>query len=219
MGAEIDLLKNYPRTPRDVNARLASKSEKSREIARRFDREFFDGEREFGYGGFSYNEKYWSPVLPDFDQHFGNLATKSILDVGCAKGFMLFDLLRLYPGAKVKGVDISDYAILHSIPEVRPFLQVANAKSLPFKDDEFDLVISINTIHNLNLKECKEALREISRVSRDQAFITVDAYRNEEERERMLAWNLTARTILSVEDWVTLFEEVGYKGDYFWFIP
>jgi ubiquinone/menaquinone biosynthesis C-methylase UbiE len=102
---------------------------------------------------------------------------------------------------------------------VKELLSVADARALPFKDQSFDVVISINTIHNLDLEDCKQALREISRVSKGNSFITVDAFSNEEERARMMAWNLTAKTILSVEEWIKLFDEVGYEGDYFWFIP
>lgn len=219
MGIEVDLLRNYPKTARDLDGRAAEKTDEVRAVARKFGEEFFDGDRMYGYGGFSYNSKYWSPVIPDFEHHFGSLAGKSLLDVGCAKGFMLHDLVRLVPGIQVAGIDISDYAIQNSLPEMRPFLQAADATNLPFDDQSFDVVISINTVHNLELEDCKQALREISRVSRGGSFITVDAFSNDEERERMMAWNLTAKTILSVEDWVSLFDEVGYEGDYFWFIP
>ncbi len=219
LGIEVDLLRNYPRASRDLASRLTTKSDEVRAIARKFGQEFFDGDRSHGYGGFSYDSKYWSPVIPDFEQHFGPLTGKSLLDVGCAKGFMLYDLTRLVPGIQVAGVDVSEYAIQNSLPEVRPFLQVADAKVLPFEDDSFDVVISINSIHNLDLEDCKRALREISRVSRGKSFVTVDAFSNEEEQARMMAWNLTAKTILSTDDWVELFHEVGYEGDYFWFIP
>lgn len=219
LGREIDLLRNYPKANRNLDQRLAEKTEDVRKIARQFDREFFDGDRKHGYGGFSYNPRFWEPVIPDFEDHFGALVGKSILDVGCAKGFMLFDLKRLVPGINVMGLDISPYAIEHSLPEVKPNLVVGNAKSLPFASGAFDVVISINTVHNLELQECKQAIKEIWRVSKGSAFLTVDAYSNDEERERMMAWNLTAKTILSVDDWKTLFEEVGYEGDFFWFIP
>jgi ubiquinone/menaquinone biosynthesis C-methylase UbiE len=219
MGVEVDLLQHYPKTSRNLEARVADKSDEARAIAREFGEEFFDGDRKFGYGGFRYDQKYWSPVIPDFEAHFGSLSGKSVLDVGCAKGFMLHDLQRLVPGVEVAGIDISNYAIQNSLPEVKQFLQVADAKDLPFKDKSFDVVISINTIHNLDLENCKQALREISRVSKGRSFVTVDAYSNDEEQARMLAWNLTAKTILSVEDWIELFDEVGYEGDYFWFIP
>jgi ubiquinone/menaquinone biosynthesis C-methylase UbiE len=132
---------------------------------------------------------------------------------------MLYDIKRLIPSAEVTGLDISKYAIENSMPEVRSNLVVGNANSLPFASNAFDLVISINTVHNLELKECKEAIQEISRVSKGAAFLTVDAFSTEEERERMMAWNLTAKTILSIDDWKTLFQEIGYEGDFFWFIP
>jgi len=122
------------------------------------------------------------------------------------------------PHLTTTGIDISAYAIEHAIETVKPFLRVGNAKELPYEDNSFDLVISINTIHNLPLEECKQALREIQRVSRQHAFITVDAWRTEAERTRMLQWNLTALTYMHVHDWQKLFAEVGYTGDYYWFI-
>lgn len=219
MGIEIDLLRNYPRANRDLTSRQAEKTEEVRSIAREFGKEFFDGDRKYGYGGFHYNPRFWSPVIPDFEEHFGDLTAKTVLDVGCGKGFLLFDLLRLRPGVQVAGIDLSRYAIDNAKEEVRHLVSVADAKALPFASKSFDLVISINTIHNLELSDCKEALREIGRVSKGQSFITVDAYRNKEEKERMWAWNLTAKTILSTDDWKALFDEVGYRGDYFWFIP
>ncbi len=132
---------------------------------------------------------------------------------------MLFELKKMVPGIKVAGIDISKYAIANCLPSVREDVQVGNAVRLPFGDDSFDIVISINTVHNLELEDCKEALREISRVAQRGSFVTVDAYSNEQQRERMFAWNLTAKTILSVEEWKSLFEEVGYAGDYYWFMP
>ena len=132
---------------------------------------------------------------------------------------MLHDLEELIPGIKVYGVDISDYAIKNSMNSIKSKVEVANAINLPFADNSFDIVISINTIHNLDRDECAIALQEIERVSRKGSFITVDAYTNEEEKERMLAWNLTAKTIMSTDEWVSFFEEVGYTGDYFWFMP
>lgn len=219
MGREIDLLVHYPRAKRNVDERGQHKTEEDRAIARRFDEAFFDGDRRHGYGGFSYHPRFWQPVVPTFQAHFGLAAGDSVLDVGCAKGFMMHDLAELIPGLVVKGIDVSRYAIDHAIEDMREHVQVADARSLPFPDDAFDVVISVNTIHNLVREECAQALREIERVARRGAFVTVDAYRDEAERERMLAWNLTAQTILHVDEWVALFEEVGYSGDYYWFIP
>ena len=219
LGQEIDILINYPKAKRDLNARLESKSEESRKIGRKFGFDYFDGDRNHGYGGFSYNPKFWQPVIPTIVENYKLDNSSNVLDVGCAKGFFLYDLKLAFPGINVTGVDISDYAVTNSLPEVKPFLQVGNATKLPFKDNYFDFVISINTIHNLNLQDCAVALQEIERVTKGNSFITVDAYRNDEERARMEAWNLTALTMMSVDEWKRFFLEVGYTGDYYWFIP
>jgi SAM-dependent methyltransferase len=219
LGKEIDVLINYPKANRDLSARLESKSEESRKIGRKFDFDYFDGDRNHGYGGFSYNPKFWQPVIPTIVENYKIGKSSKVLDVGCAKGFLLYDLKLAFPGINVAGVDISDYAVEKSIPEIKPYLQVGNATELPFKDDYFDFVISINTIHNLNLQDCATALQEIERVTKDNSFITVDAYRNDEEKARMQAWNLTALTMMSVDEWKEFFLEVGYTGDYYWFIP
>jgi len=219
MKKEIDLLKNYPKTKRDTSLRAQKKSETDIEIARQFGKDFFDGGRQHGYGGFNYNEKFWKKVVEDFKDHWKVNSKDKILDVGCAKGFMVYDFKNLIPEIHIEGVDISNYAIENSKPEVKKFLKVADAKNLPYENDSFDYVISINTIHNLNLDDCKKALKEIQRVSKKDSFITVDAYNNTDEKNKMFEWNLTAKTILSVKEWKELFEETGYTGDYFWFIP
>jgi SAM-dependent methyltransferase len=219
MGKEIDLMINYPRSKRDVKQRGAEKTEEDRAIARQFGKEFFDGDRRHGYGGFSYNPRFWHPVVPTFQEFYKLSSESSLLDVGCGKGFMLNDFSSLIPGLNVCGVDVSEYAIEHSMESVCHNLQFADARELPFNDNSFDLVISINTVHNLEQAELIKALKEIQRVSRKDAFITVDAYRNEEEKEAMFAWNLTAKTILSVNEWKELFREAGYYSDYYWFVP
>ena len=219
MGQKIDLLVNYPKTKRNVEERGETKTEEDREIARKFGKEFFDGDRKHGYGGFSYHPRFWQPVIPTFQEHFGLTTQTAVLDVGCGKGFMLHDMAGLIPGITVKGVDISEYAILNTIADMKPHVKVADARDLPFADNSFDVAISINTIHNLDRDECAVALREIERVNRGKSFVTVDAYRNEEEKDLMQAWNLTAKTILHEDEWVQFFGQVGYTGDYYWFIP
>ena len=219
MGIEIDLLKNYPKTKRDPLARAAEKTEEDRIIARKFDKDFFDGDRKVGYGGFNYHPKFWQPVIPTFQRHYNLTPISSILDVGSGKGFMLYDFSLLIPGITVKGIDISKYAIENTIEEMKPHVQVENAISLPFPDNSFDLVISINTIHNLAKEECGIALQEIERVSRGSSFVVVDAYRTEEEKKLMYAWNLTGMTIMHVDEWKNFFNEMIYTGDYYWFMP
>ena len=131
----------------------------------------------------------------------------------------MHDFAELIPGITVKGIDVSEYAVKNSIEDMRPHVDVADAKSLPYEDKSFDYVISVTTIHNLERAELVQSLREIERVARLGSFITVDAYRNDEEKERMLAWNLTAKTVLHVDEWKELFKEAGYSGDYHWFMP
>lgn len=219
MGIEIDLLRNYPRSKRNTSARADVITEEHKAVARQYGKEFFDGDRLFGYGGFHYHSRFWQPVVPDLVEHFGLKAGSSLLDVGCAKGFMLYDLMALVPGIELAGIDVSEYAIENAKEEVKPLLRIGSAEALPFEDNSFDVVMSINTVHNLEEAECAKALQEIDRVSRGKAFITVDAYRNDEEKERMLQWALTAKTIMHVDDWKQFFNDIGYQGDFYWFIP
>ncbi len=218
MGQEVNLLDMYPRSKRPIEERGTLITDEHRKVARQFGKEFFDGERLYGYGGYSYHPRFWQATVKRFRDYYQLAENADVLDIGCAKGFMLHDFKELMPDLTVAGVDISQYAIEHAAETVRPFLRVGNARELPYGDNSFDLVISINTTHNLPLEACKQALREVQRVSRAHAFITVDAWRNEAERERMLKWNLTALTYMHVDDWKTLFAEVGYTGDYYWFI-
>ncbi len=216
--AEINLMDQYPRTKRAIDERARLITQEQRAIARQFGREFFDGDRLYGYGGYSYHPRFWQATVRRFRDHYGLADDAGVLDVGCGKGFMLHDFQQLLPRATMAGLDISDYAVVNAMETVRPRLCVGNARDLPYPDRSFDLVISINTIHNLPLEECKRALREVQRTSRRHAFIVVDAWRTEEERERLLKWNLTAKTYMHVADWKALFAEVGYTGDYYWFI-
>lgn len=216
---EIDLMANYPKARRAVLERGSEKTEADRALARQFGRDFFDGDRRVGYGGYEYHPRFWEPVVPTVQEHFGLKAGMRLLDVGCGKGFMLYDFRRLIPGLEISGLDVSEYAIQNAKPEVKDYLQVGNALNLPYPDKAFDVTISITTIHNLDRAGCVRALNEIERVSRKGSFVTVDAYRNEEEKRRMMAWNLTAQTVLHVDEWVAVFEEAGYTGDYYWFIP
>lgn len=219
MGQEIDLLVNYPRTKRNVEERGSEKTEEDRAIARQFGQDFFDGDRKVGYGGFKYMPRFWQPVIPTLQSHWSLTKDSHVLDVGCAKGFMMHDMAELIPGITVNGVDISEYAVANAIDDMKAHVQVADAQNLPFPDKSFDVIISVNTIHNLERAACGKALQEIQRVARKGAFITVDAYHDDAEKKRMMAWNLTAKTIVHVDEWKAFFAEVGYTHDYYWFIP
>ena len=219
VGREIDLMDRYPRSKRPIDERASLVTDEHRRVARQFGREFFDGERLFGYGGYHYHPRFWQETVRRFRDYYGLADDASILDVGSGKGFMLHDFQELMPRAKLAGVDISQYAYDNAMPSVKPVLKVGCASQLPFEDHCFDLVISINTIHNLPRAGCEQALREIERVGRGRAFVTVDAWRTEAERERLMKWILTAQTYMHVDDWKQMFAEVGYTGDYYWFIP
>jgi trans-aconitate methyltransferase len=216
--AEINLLDRLPQVQRDPKARAAAKTAEDRAIAKRFDKDFFDGERRHGYGGYRYDGR-WLPVARRFVEHYGLTPHARILDIGAAKGFLLHDFLQVLPDATVRGIDVSAYAKEHAHSNMGPLIDLGSAEKLPYPDKSFDLVLSINSIHNLPLAQCKEALREMERVSRAHKFLTVDAWRSEEEHQRLLDWILTAETYMSVEDWKQLFAEVGYSGDAWWFIP
>lgn len=218
MGIEIDLMKNYPRTKRDPKARADSKTEEDRRIARKFDKDFFDGDRKYGYGGYSYNPRFWQPVVPDFIEYYSLDNNSSLLDIGSGKGFMLRDFKEALPGLQIRGIDISEYAIQNSLDDIKDYQDVGDAKDLPYEDDSFDLALSIVTLHNLPREECAQSLKEITRVSKN-SFITLDAYSNDEEKSAMNDWNLTALTVMHVEEWKLFFEESGYTGDYYWFKP
>ena len=216
--AEVNLMDLYPRGKRPIEERSKLITSEHRRIARQFGQEFFDGDRLYGYGGYGYDPRFWTDTVKRFRDYYQLAEEAAVLDVGCGKGFMMYDFKRLMPRLTIAGIDISQYAYDHAIEEMKPFMRIADAKELPFADRSFDLVISINTIHNLPLEDCKRAVREIERVSRRNSFVVVDAWRNEEEHRRMLAWNLTALTYMHVDSWENLFAEAGYTGDYYWFI-
>lgn len=214
---EINLLDSHPKTVRDYNKRAAEKTPEVIRIAKQFGRDFFDGDRKYGYGGYKYDGR-WKSVVKRMKEYYNLPDNAAILDIGCAKGFMLHDLKELMPGCIVAGIDVSVYAIENSMSSVKQFLKVASAEKLPYPDKSLDLVVSINSIHNLPLSGLKQALCEIQRVSRGNSYITVDAWRNEQERDSLFKWVLTAETMMHVDDWKKLFKEVGYAGDYWWFI-
>ncbi len=216
MGREVDLMRLYPK-PRNRMAKRSAVTEEQRRISRMFSFEYFDGDRSHGYGGYSYHPRFWSETVRLFTDYYSLATDASILDIGCAKGFMLKDFAALMPNIAITGIDISQYAIDNADPVVHAHLDQGNAKDLPYRNGVFDLVISINTIHNLPRDDVLRALREIERVGKGNSFIMVDGWRTEEERVDLENWVLTAKTMLHVDAWRVLFEEAGYTGDYsFW---
>ena len=215
--AELNFADKQAAVKRDYDKRAKEKTDEVIRTAKQYGKEFFDGDRLYGYGGYYYDGR-WVKVAERMKQHYGLKDDAAILDIGCAKGFLLHDFKQSIPGSSVTGIDVSQYAIDCSMETVKPYLKVGSAEELPYSDKSFDLVLSLTTIHNLHLEPLKNALREIQRVSRGNSYITVDAWRNEQEKENLSKWVLTAETALHVDDWKRLFEEVGYTGDYGWFI-
>ncbi len=213
---EVDLLDRYPRAKRDIASRAAAVPSQ-REVAKRFGKEYFDGDRGQGYGGYRYDGR-WVPIAERMRDFYGLRAGDRILDVGCAKGFLLHDFRQVVPGVRVAGVDISEYAVIHAMDDVRPFLIVGSADALPFPDAAFDLVVSINTAHNLERPRCVQAIREMERVSRSHKYLQVDSYLDDEQRKKFERWQLTALTHFDPEGWRQLFAEAGYAGEYYWTI-
>ena len=217
MKREINLLKFYPKSKRPIEDRGNLVTERDRAVARKFDIEYYDGDRLTGYGGYKYNPRFWTDTVAHIVDFYQLSNNSKILDIGCAKGYMMNDLSLIIPDAEIKGVDISQYAKDNAIESMQENIVVSNANNLPFEDDYFDLVIAINTLHNLPLIDCKEAFREINRVTKNNSFVMNDAWRDYKGKQSMLNWNLTALTYMSCDDWKKLFNEVNYEGDYYWF--
>ena len=212
---EIDFLSAlHRRAQRDYLARVNEfpKAEAAK-VAKKFDADYWDGDRKFGYGGYKYDGRY-RQVAEAMARHYGLKPGDSILDVGCGKAFLLYEFTQELPGVEVRGIDVSRYGIENAKPEVRPFLQVGNATELPFPDHSFDLVISITTLHNLYCFELDKALREIERVGKKDKYIVVESYRNEEEKANLLYWQLTCEMFCTPREWEWWYERCGYTGDY-----
>lgn len=210
---ELDLLRSLPRTKRNVQARQTAKTPELIALSRQYGKDYFDGVRDVGYGGYRYDGR-WRPVAKDIAEHFGLKPGDKVLDVGCAKGFLVKDMLEI--GMDAYGIDVSEYALLHCEPEVVGRLQIGSAERLPFPDKSFDVVLAINTLHNLEKPGLIQALREMERLARKGKFLQVDSFRTPEEKEIFESWVLTAHTYGYPHEWEAIFKEAGYTGDYYW---
>ena len=215
--AEINLLSSLPKSKRSITERKEAKTEDHVKISRMYGKEYFDGDREYGYGGYKYDGR-WVSVAKDIKKHFELNDGEKVLDVGCAKGFLVKDFFDL--GIQSLGIDISKYAIDNSLLEIKDKLIIGSADKLPFPDDTFDAVVSINTIHNLDREKCKQAIKEMQRVSKNKKklFIQVDSYLNEEQKKIFESWVLTAKFYGYPKEWIELFKECDYEGDWNWTI-
>lgn len=204
-------------TQRDYLARVNEPEfpkAKAAELAKKWAYDYWDGDRRINYGGYSYLPGRWEKVAKEFLNHYDLPENPKVLDVGCGKGFLLFDFLKIRPDAEIHGIDISEYAIANAKEEIKDRVQVGNATSLPWADDYFDLVISINTFHNLHNYELAQALKEFERVGKRNKYICVESYRNEVEKANLLYWQVTCEAFCNPKEWEWWFETSGYSGDH-----
>jgi len=214
---QVKLLRALPESKRDIRRRAEAKDSEVVAIAKQFGAMYWDGPREYGYGGYR-DDGRWHPVARDIIAHFGLRAGLRVLDVGCGKGFLVKALLAECSGLEAFGLDISLYALLHCAPETVGRLHLGTAEKLPFPDGSFDCVLSINTIHNLPRPSAIVAIREIQRLSQGRAFLQVDSYLTAAQKALFDDWVLTAEFHDYPEGWLKVFAEAGYTGDYDWTI-
>lgn len=203
----------HTKTARDYLGRMQDAKVDCMQVARRYDRDYWDGDRRYGYGGFSYDGR-WKTVAEKLIATYALPRDAAILDVGCGKGFLLYELKLLLPDARICGFDISPYALDNAKEEIRGDLFIHRAQAqYPFSDNQFDLAISLTTLHNLQLPDLKSALGEMERVAKN-GYLVVEAYRTEDELFNLQCWALTCAAFFTPEEWIWLFGEFGYSGDY-----
>lgn len=202
-------------TKRDYLARVNDPEypkAKAANLAKQWGFDYWDGDRRINYGGYRYDGR-WAKVAKAMADHYGIKPGDKILDVGCGKGFLIYDFTQVVLGVEVTGIDISEYAIANVVEGVKDRVQVSKADALPFADKSFDLVISINTLHNLYSYELDKALREMERVGKKYKYICVESYRNE-EKTNLLYWQVTCEAFNAPAEWEWWFKTTGYTGDH-----
>lgn len=210
---EFDALAGYPEPKHKRFVSPGLRTIQNRIVASYRGAEFYDGQRSNGYGGLVQDGR-WEPIVKAMVERYSLGAKSSVLQIGCDKGFLLYSLLKLYPDMKVRGIEVSEYAIGCAAPLVRSFIQKNCFQKLPFIDGEFDFVIAIGPVYSLNLPDAIDCLKEIQRVGKGKSFITLGAYETEEDFRLFRYWTLLGCTILSKDDWVEVLKHAGYTGDY-----
>lgn len=215
---EINFLKYLPTSKKPLKIRKKVK-DSDRIKTWKLDYNYFDGTRAQGYGGYKYDGR-WKALAIALIKHYNLNNNSKILEIGCAKGYLIKELRDLLPKCKIYGVDISEYAISNAYKSIKKNLLIANANDLPFKKKFFDLTISVNSLHNLlDLNELKKSFYEIKRVTKKNTFISVGTYENQKEKKKLDDWAVLATTYMSKKNWLSFFKKVKYNGDFDWFKP
>lgn len=203
----------HTRTARDYIGRMMDHKVECMDVARGYDKQFWDGDRRFGYGGYTYDGR-WQPIAAALIDRYRLDKHARILDVGCGKAHLLYELHKLLPEAEIVGMDISAYAIKNAKPEIAKYIVTHSAEDpYPFDDGYFDLVISLTTLHNLQIPQLVSALTEMQRVAEHQYF-AVESYRSPQELFNLQCWALTCESFFSPEEWQWVMDNAGYSGDY-----
>lgn len=209
---EYDIGYPHSKAPRVLNE--GSRTITSKIAAWRLAQEYYDGARETGYGGFRYDGR-WAKIIPNIISEYRLDSKSSVLDIGCKKGFFMHDFQEALPGAIVKGVENHPYPIEHAMESVKENIVLCPYEKLPFENNSFDFVIAFASVYMLNFGGVVSALREIQRVGKGQSYVTLGAYCTKEEKEIFMQWSLRGTTILHEDEWLEVFNEAGYTGDYF----
>jgi SAM-dependent methyltransferase len=182
--------------------------------SKKYDQKYWDGDRKYGYGGYKYIPDRWKPLAQDLIKTYSLSDNSKILDIGCGKGYLLYEIKKLLPDIEVIGIDSSGYAIENSHEVIKPFIIQHRAQDpLPFQEKDFDLVISITTLHNLRIFDLMKSVKEIERVGKN-GYIVVESYRNEQELFNLECWALTCESFFDVDEWIWIYNSCNYTGDY-----
>jgi SAM-dependent methyltransferase len=215
MRKELNLVTSlHTATKRDYLGRMNDSKVEAMMIAKQYGADYWDGDRKYGYGGYKYMPGRWATVAQKLIDLYGLKAGSKVLDVGCGKGFLLYEMQLIEPGLEIHGFDISQYGLDHAHPDLKANLFIHRAQDpYPFGDNSFDLVISLGTLHNLHIFELEIAVAEIERVGK-QGYIMLESFRNELEMFNLECWALTAESLMDVDEWKWVYDRFGFKGDY-----
>tara|TARA_Y100000590_G_scaffold453511_1_gene598682 strand:+ start:134 stop:796 length:663 start_codon:yes stop_codon:yes gene_type:complete len=205
---------NHLKTKRNYIQRMVNNKVKCMSVAKKYGKDYWDGKRKYGYGGYKYINGYLAPVAKKLIKIFKLSNNSKIIDIGCGKGFLLYEIKKILPNIKIVGLDISRYAKKNAKKEIKKQIRICNVKNkLPFSYKSFDLAISINCFHNLKIHHLEFALNEIIRIS-NQQYISVESYRNNLELFNLQCWALTCESFFSKSEWEWLFKKNKFKGFY-----